>query len=315
MGSSNENSAYGPVRNPWDPERVPGGSSGGSAAAVAAGLAPCSIGTDTGGSIRQPAALCGVVGLKPTYGRVPASGVIPLSWSQDHVGPMAATAEDAALLLAAISDFAPPDLDAPQGKLRVGLCREVFFQRMDPEVRTLVDQAIGMLGETSEVQIPHIGVAAPVQALITSSEAVAFHRHWIETRMDDYDWSIRNRLESGFEVTGADYAYALRLRGLIAHEMGQALEAVDVLAMPTVVVPAPKFGQREAVLEDGVAEAVGPLMLRNASAMNVSGFPAITVPCGKTSTGLPVGLQLVARPWQEARLLQIAHALEPQLAA
>jgi aspartyl-tRNA(Asn)/glutamyl-tRNA(Gln) amidotransferase subunit A len=310
-GGTGDVSFTGPAHNPRNPEHMTGGSSSGSAAAVGGGICPVALGTDTACSIRTPAALCGIVGLKPTYGRVATEGVIPLSWSQDHVGPMTASVEDAGLVLAAISDFAMPDLTgAASQKLTIGVCHELFFERLDADVRRLVERAIGLLGQVRDVRIPHIRIAGAVQALITSPEARAFHHHWMETRSEDYDWSVRNRLEAGREVTGLDYVQATRLRGLLAEEMRAALAGVDVLAMPTVAVTAPKFGQREAQLEDGVAEAVGPLMLRNAAPMNVTGFPAITIPCGNAANGLPVGLQLVGLPWEEGRLLQAAHAFE-----
>jgi aspartyl-tRNA(Asn)/glutamyl-tRNA(Gln) amidotransferase subunit A len=161
-----------------------------------------------------------------------------------------------------------------------------------------------------EIRIPHVNLAGAAQALITASEARAFHRPWLETRSGDYDWSVRNRLEAGGEVSAADYVQATRVRTLLVQEMRAALDGVDVLAMPTVAVTAPKLGQREVQLEDGAVEAVAPLMLRNAAPMNVTGFPAITVPCGSASNGLPVGLQLVGRPWEEGQLLQVAHAFE-----
>ena len=310
-GGTGDVSFIGPARNPHNPDHITGGSSSGSAAAVGGGICPVALGTDTACSIRTPASLCGIVGLKPTYGRVSTRGVIPLSWSQDHVGPMTGSVEDAGLTLGVISDFEMPNLDrAVSKRLRVGVCQELFFGRLDSEVRRLVERAIGLLGAVQEVQIPHLGVSGAVQALITSAEARAFHHHWMETRPGDYDWSVRNRLEAGLEVTAADYVQATRLRGLLVEEMRAALANVDVLAMPTVAVTAPKFGQREVQLEDGAAEAVGPLMLRNAAPMNVTGFPAITVPCGNASNGLPVGLQLVGLPWEEGRLLQAAHAFE-----
>jgi aspartyl-tRNA(Asn)/glutamyl-tRNA(Gln) amidotransferase subunit A len=308
-GGTGDVSAYGPSRNPRNPEHMTGGSSSGSGAAVAAGICPIALGTDTAGSVRIPSALCGIVGLKATYGRVPTAGVIPLSWSLDHVGPMAATVADAALALSVMSGVAMPALEPFTARLKIGVSRELFFQRLDAEVRSLVEDAIGDFGEVHETPIPHIRQASAAQALITASEARAFHKRWLATRADAYDWSVRNRLEAAADVGGADYVQACRLRGLLIQEMSAALADVDVLAMPTVAIPAPKLGQREVRLEDGPADAVA-LMVRNTGPINFTGFPAITVPCGSTSAGLPVGLQLVAPPWQEARLLQVAHAFE-----
>jgi len=308
-GGTGDVSAYGPARNPHNPEHVTGGSSSGSAAAVAAGICPLALGTDTAGSVRIPAALCGIVGLKATYGLVPTDGVIPLSWSQDHVGPMTTTVRDAALALSVMSDFPFPDLDLHPKRLRVGVCRELFFQRLDPEVRRLVEAAIQALGDVHEVEIPHIWVAGAAQALITASEARAFHAHWLQSRAGQYHWSVRNRLEAGSEVSGADYVQALRLRRLLIREMSAALSGVDVLAMPTEAVAAPKIGQREVHVEDTTADTLA-LLVRNTGPINFTGFPAITLPCGKTSAGLPVGLQLVSPAWQEARLLRIACRFE-----
>jgi aspartyl-tRNA(Asn)/glutamyl-tRNA(Gln) amidotransferase subunit A len=313
-GGTGDVSAFGPARNPRHLDHLAGGSSSGSAAAVAGGICPVALGTDTACSIRTPAALCGIVGLKPTYGRVPSAGVIPLSWSQDHVGPMTASVADAALTLSVISDFAMPELDPEMSGLKIGVCRELFFTRLEPEVERLVERAMGLLGEVHEVHLPHIGMAGAVQALITSAEARAFHQHWLATVPEAYDWSVRNRLEAGGEVNAVDYVQATRLRGLLIAEMAAALAGVDVLAMPTVAVTAPAFGQREIELAPGVVEPVGPVMLRNAAPMNVTGFPAITVPAGSAANGLPVGIQLVGLPWAEAQLLRAAYACEQRLA-
>jgi Asp-tRNA(Asn)/Glu-tRNA(Gln) amidotransferase A subunit family amidase len=313
-GGTGDVSAFGPARNPRNLDHIPGGSSSGSAAAVGGGICPVALGTDTACSIRTPAALCGIVGLKPTYGRVSSQGVIPLSWSQDHVGPMTASVADAGLALSVISDFAMPPLAPETSRPKIGVCQELFFTRLEPEVERLVEHAIGLLGEVHEVRLPHISVAGAVQGLITSAEARAFHNHWLVTQPEAYDWSVRNRLEAGADVAAADYVQATRLRGLLVEEMAAALASVDVLAMPMVPVTAPAFGQREVELAPGLVEPVGPLMLRNASPMNVTGFPAITVPAGNAANGLPVGIQLVGLPWGEGQLLHAAYACEQRLA-
>jgi aspartyl-tRNA(Asn)/glutamyl-tRNA(Gln) amidotransferase subunit A len=308
-GGTGDISYFGPARNPRNPEHITGGSSSGSGAAVGAGVCPIALGTDTACSIRIPAALCGVVGLKATYGRVSSQGVIPLSWSQDHVGPLALTVEDAGLALAAMSDFQMPELRPGSGRLKIGVCRELFFEHLDAEVRQIVERAIAELGEVREVNIPHLAYASAGQSVITAGDAGAFHRHWLDTRPDDYDWNVRNRLEATREASAHDYVQATRLRGLLVDEMAAALAGLDVLAMPTSPVPAPKIGQRLVELEDGTADAIA-LLIRNNAPMNFTGFPAITVPCRDAANGLPVGLQLVAPPWEEARLLQTAHAAE-----
>jgi aspartyl-tRNA(Asn)/glutamyl-tRNA(Gln) amidotransferase subunit A len=224
---------------------------------------------------------------------------------------MTASVQDTGITLSVISDFTMPELDRPEpSRLKIGVCQELFFTRLAPDVQRLVERAIGLLGEVHEVRLPHIRMAGAVQALITSAEARAFHEHWLATQPDAYDWSVRNRLEAGLDVSAADYVQATRLRGLLIKEMADALAAVDVLAMPTVAVTAPAFGQREIELEPGVVEAVGPLMLRNAAPMNVTGFPAITVPAGNAANGLPVGVQLVGLPRAEAQLLRAAYMCE-----
>ncbi|HEX6513238.1 MAG TPA: amidase [Chloroflexota bacterium] len=307
-GSTGEASAFGPSRNPRNPEYMTGGSSSGSAAAVGAHICPIALGSDTACSIRTPASLCGIVGLKPTYGLVPIEGVIPLSWSQDHIGPMTSTVEDAALALSVLAGIELPEL-RPAGKLRIGLCRELFFQHLDADVRRAVEGAIARLGEARQVQIGLLPLAGAAQTLITAAEAGAFHKHWLEARPDGYDWSVRNRLEAAREVGARDYVQALRLRGRFVREMAAAFAEVDVLAMPTTACPAPKLGQRQVELEDTIADATA-LLIRNAAPMNFSGFPAISVPCGESAAGLPIGLQLVAQPWQEARLLEAAYTYQ-----
>ncbi len=311
-GGTGDVSYFGPCRNPRNPEHIPGGSSSGSAAAVAAGVCPMALGTDTGGSIRMPAAFCGIVGLKPTYGRVPTDGVVPLSWSQDHVGPLSASVQDAAISLAILSDFELPDLQVDR-RWKIGVCRELFFQHLDPDVRRIVETAISGLGEVHEVRIPSLQLGSAAQTILTAAEASAFHHHWLETRAGDYDWRIRNRLEAGQEASARDLLQAIRLRRVLVDEMAAALEGLDVLAMPTMAVTAPRLGQREVQLEDGPAD-VTALMVRNTAPMDFTGFPAISVPCGVAPKGLPVGLQLVARPWDEARLLQAAFAFEQRAA-
>ncbi len=307
-------SSFGSCRNPRDVGRMAGGSSSGSAAAVAAGVCPVAVGSDTGGSIRIPAALCGVVGLKPTYGRVSTSGVLPLSWSLDHVGPITATVEDAGLALAAMSDFtwpSPGPLDRP---LRVGVCRDHFFEHLDAAVRECVERGIRLLGEPREVRMPSIRLSAAAQSLILASEARAFHQRWLAERGDDYEPGVRNRLEAALEVRGVDYVQAARLRRVMVDEMRAALEGVDVLAMPAVPVPAPPLSATDVAVEDGSINVLSAL-LQNTSPVNFTGFPAISVPCGETDSGLPVGLQLVARPWQEAHLLAASWRLEQLLGA
>lgn len=307
-GPSGDVSHFGPTRNPLDVARIPGGSSSGSGAAVAAGICPLALGSDTGGSIRIPASLCGIVGLKPTYGRVSCLGVIPLSWSLDHVGPMAATVEDAALGLSVLSDFAMPRLELGR-KARVGVSRELLFDALEPDVRTAVEAALPLLGDVKETTIRHMS-AVNAQPVILGTDAATYHLPWLKERPGDYDETIRARLETGMASRGVDYVQATRLRGVFVEAMYAALEGFDVLAAPTTPITAPRFGEVETRLDDNRAHNTAGLLLRNTSPFNLCGFPAISVPCGRTASGLPVGLQLIARPWDEATLLQVAAAFE-----
>ena len=307
-GPSGDVSYFGPTRNPHNVAHIPGGSSSGSGAAVAAGICPLALGTDTGGSIRIPASLCGVVGLKPTYGRVSARGVIPLSWSLDHIGPITSTVEDAGLALSVLSDFRMPDLELGR-PARVGVCRELLFEALEAEVRSLVEAALPAVGEMREITIAHMD-ATSAQPVILGTEAAAYHLPWLNERPGDYDPTIRARLETGLSSRGVDYVQATRLRGLFVEAMYEALNDLDVLATPTTPIAAPRFGEVQTLLDDGSSRNTAGLLLRNTLPFNLCGFPAISVPCGRTVAGLPVGLQLVAKPWDEATLLRVAAGFE-----
>ena len=308
FGPSGDVSHFGPARNPHNTGHIPGGSSSGSGAAVAAGICPVALGTDTGGSIRIPASLCGIVGLKPTYGRVSCRGVIPLSWSLDHVGPMTSTVEDAGLALSVLCDFEMPGLELGR-TARVGVCRELLFGALDAEVRALVEAALPAVGEVREMEIAHMS-ATSAQSVILAADAATYHLPWLKERPQDYDPTIRARLETGLASRGVDYVQAMRLRGLFVEAMTDAFKDIDVLAAPTTPIAAPPFGEVLTPLDDGSSQNTAGLLLRNTSPFNFCGFPAISVPCGRTSAGLPVGLQLIARPWDEAMLLRVAAAFE-----
>lgn len=328
FGTTTENEHYGPVRNPHDPERIAGGSSGGSAAAVAAGLCYGSLGSDTGGSIRCPAAVCGIVGLKPTYGRVSRAGVVPLAWSLDHVGPMTRTVTDAALLLETIAGHDPADstsarrsvppyargLEAGVRGHRLGIPREFFWEALHPEVEHAVRSALARLqdagAELREVSLPWLDLAAAAQAVILRAEATAYHREWLRTRSEEYGPKIRLRLLEGLFFTAADYLDAQRARRLVRRALLRVLTEVDALVMPAVPIPAPRIGEPQ-VTAGGVTAPPPYFMVRNTSLFNLTGLPALSVPCGPAE-GLPVGLQIAGRPWEEARLLQIGRALELQ---
>jgi aspartyl-tRNA(Asn)/glutamyl-tRNA(Gln) amidotransferase subunit A len=322
-GGSSIVSAFGAVRNPWDVSRVAGGSSGGSAASVAAELGYAAIGTDTGGSIRLPAAYCGLVGLKPTYGRVSARGVVPLSWSNDHVGPIASTVEDAALVLQAIAgydsrdpgsaDMPVPDFAAGLGAtlkpLRVGVPRGHFFEDVDADVASAVEAAteqIASLG--AEVRSLDLTVSADPALLV--AEAYAFHEPLVKAAPELYQPATLARIQAGAGVSAAAALRARRELDGHRHAIRRLLEeeGVDVLLTPTVPMPPPTIA---ALLAS--PEALRPAelrMLRNTRPFNIWGLPAISLPCGFTPGGLPIGLQLAAAAWREPLLLQVAHAYE-----
>jgi aspartyl-tRNA(Asn)/glutamyl-tRNA(Gln) amidotransferase subunit A len=316
-----------PTRNPWDLERIPGGSSGGSGAALAASLCFGATGTDTGGSIRIPAALCGVVGLKPTYGRVSKHGIVPLSWTLDHPGPMTKSVEDAAIMLTAMAGYDSLDpstaavpvpdyaraLTGDVKGLRIGLPRQYFFEAIDAEVREAVKRAIGVLerqgASVEEIALPHIDSIAIVHACIILTEAATYHERSLRTRAAEYQPDVRFFLEWGKLFMGMDYVQCQRVRELIRQDFAEALDRVDVIAAPTVPVAAPRIGEDPVKIGDG-SEGVVAAMIRLTRPSNHTGLPAISVPCGLTSNGLPIGFQLMGRAFDEATVLRAAHAFE-----
>jgi aspartyl-tRNA(Asn)/glutamyl-tRNA(Gln) amidotransferase subunit A len=326
FGTTNEDSAYGPARHPLDPSRSPGGSSGGSAASVADGMCFASMGTDTGGSIRIPAAICGLVGLKPAVGELTIEGVVPLSTTLDHIGPICRTVEDAAILYDALrgvsrtestSDTARPAGTPPDPRaIRLGIPRNYFLSLIDPQVASTFESACERLrraGVTLEdVAIPHAGDVAAIYLHIVLTEAAAYHAKTLERRPDDYTPNVRIRLEMGRYILGEDYARARRGRELIRREVDAALRTLDALLLPAMAIPAPKIGV-PTVRIGTVEEPVRNVMLRCTQAFNVSGHPAIAIPCGATIDGLPVGAQLVGAANDTPGLLRIAAAVERYL--
>jgi aspartyl-tRNA(Asn)/glutamyl-tRNA(Gln) amidotransferase subunit A len=326
FGATSENPHFGAVRNPHDPERIAGGSSGGSAAAVQARLCFGALGSDTGGSIRCPAALCGIVGLKPTYGRVSRSGVLPLAWSLDHAGPMTRTVTDAAMMLEAIAGHDPDDptsarrpvppftrlVEGGVRGLRLGIPREFFWSPVHPEVAARVRGAIQALEREGavlqEVSLPCMEYAPSVQAAIILAEAAAYHRPRLRTHYAEYGPGVRMRLLQGLFVNGCDYLDAQRGRRLIRREYLRCLEEVDALVTPAVPIPAPRISQ-EAVDVEGFSAPPQFFLVRNTFVFNLTGLPAVSVPCG-LAAGLPVGLQIAGRPWDEATVMRIARAWE-----
>jgi aspartyl-tRNA(Asn)/glutamyl-tRNA(Gln) amidotransferase subunit A len=328
-GPEGLNAHYGDARNPWsaDTHRITGGSSSGSGAAVAAGLAPGSLGSDTGGSIRIPASLCGITGLKPTYGRVSRAGVLPLSWSMDHVGPMTRSARDCALMLSVIAGYDPADpttsvlpvpdygaaLTGDVKGLRVGLLRAHFTDPAAAEVRAAVEasakqleQAGAVVDEVNLTQVMHVATGS---AVIVASEALAYHAPWMRSRPQDYQPDVRERLRLGAFVNGAHYVRAQQIRALVAREVDEALARRDVLLAPATPLVAPVLGEREAALGDGPSD-VRAALLRCTRPFNFSGHPACAAPCGFTPGGLPIGLQIVGRPFDETTVLRVVDAYQ-----
>jgi aspartyl-tRNA(Asn)/glutamyl-tRNA(Gln) amidotransferase subunit A len=320
-GGSSLVSVFGDVHNPWNPAHIAGGSSGGSAAAVAAGLCYAAIGTDTAGSIREPAALCGCVGLKPTYGRISTRGVIPLAWSLDHLGPMAATVADAAAVLQAIAGYDPLDANSAEvpvsdylsglqdgaHSLRVGIPRAHFYVDLDDEVGAAVEKALavinGLVAETRELQIE-----IPTDRVVQNAESYAVHAENIARTPDLYQAETRRRIRNGEDISTAEYIQRRRDLDQARRSIQGIFADVDLLVTPTTPVPAPAIAD---VKKD--PEMLRPAeltLLRNTRPFNVWGLPAISVPCGFTKTGLPVGLQIAGPHWREDLVLRLAHAYE-----
>ena len=349
MGSSNENSAYGPVKNPWDTSRVPGGSSGGSAVAVAAGMAMAALGSDTGGSIRQPASLSGVVGLKPTYGRVSRYGLIAFGSSLDQIGPFTNSVEDSARVLGVIagrdendstsSEREVDDYSAAMGRdvrgLRVGVPREYFGEGLDPEVRDRIESAIskleGLGAEIVDVSLPNTEFAVPVYYLLATAEAssnlarydgvrygfraedaATLKQMYSRTRDEGFGAEVKRRIMLGTYALSAGYydAYygkAQKVRSLIEKDFTNAFASCDIIATPTAPTPAFRLGEKA---DDPLEMYLSDIYTIT---LNLAGVPGLSLPCGFTSNGLPVGIQLIGRLFDEARLLGTARHLEQAL--
>ncbi|MDR8399458.1 amidase family protein [Paraburkholderia fungorum] len=317
-----------PTTNPWDRSRIPGGSSGGSGAALAARLAYAALGSDTGGSIRIPASLCGVVGLKPTFGRISRAGIVPHSWSLDHAGPLALSVRDAALLLqvlagydrndAASADVPLPDfsaqLAAGVGGLRIGVCRNHFFGQNEADVERSVEAAIGELAalgaEIVEFEVPNLkyGLGA-IYAIELASSAAYHDRALRDGATSAMANDVRGLVEIGRLVSAADYLRAEQLRTQLIRDFGAVLERVDVIVTPTSPVTAWKSGQ-EAVITGGLEESPLAASWRLTYPFNLTGMPAVSVPCGFDQRGLPIGLQIAGAPFDEATMLRVAAAYE-----
>ena len=318
FGTTNEDSAFGPARNPHDPTRSPGGSSGGSAASVAAGMALGTIGTDTGGSIRIPASACGIVGLKPTLGEVSTDGVVPLSRTCDHVGPMAQTVTDAFLLYHALlgDHVTQPPAPMPMAGVRLAVPRKYFCDVLDEEVRARFEEALDRLRTTGahvdDIEIRHAEVIAAVYLHISLPEAAAYHAPTLEAMPSRYTPNVRLRLEMGRYVLAEDYVRALGGREVLRREVDAALAQHDAILLPTLPIPAPAIGASTVKIGEG-EQSVRNMMLRLTQLFNMTGHPAISLPAESTSTGLPVGVQLVGCRSQTDALLRLALACEPYI--
>ena len=319
FGTTGEDSAFGAAHNPHDPLRSPGGSSGGSAISVATGMALASVGSDTGGSIRIPAAACGTVGLKPTYGEVSTDGVVPLSRTLDHVGPLAASVADAYVVYRALVDnpSSRPLAAALLPGLRLGVLRRYFCDVLDDEVRTAFDDSIDRLraagAEVRDVEIRHAKDVAPIYLHIVLTDAAAYHAATLDAFGDRYTPPVRLRLEMGRHIMGEDYIRALSGRAVLGREVDAALLDRDALLLPTMPIPAPLLGAAS-VRVGLVQEPVRNLMLRNTQLFNLTGHPAISVPAGRTATGLPCAVQLVGARMRTDALACVALACESLLA-
>lgn len=318
------------TNNAWDHSRVAGGSSGGSAVAVAAGGATFAMGTDTGGSIRVPAALNGVVGLKPTYGLVPRTGVTSLSWSLDHVGPLTRTVQDVALVLSATAGHDPRDPASVSGPmpdrfpggdlrgLKVGVPRNHYFDRVTPEVEESVRGAIERLAELGaelvDVEIPMARYIQAVQWGLMVPEATAYHERSLRATPDLYAADVRILLEAGALTSAGDYLRAQRARTMMRDAWARMFDGIDVLAAPTVPMTAAEAGQEAVEWADGTTETVSDGYVRLCAPANITGVPALTLPVGHDRAGLPIGMQLMARPFHDATVLRVGRVYEESVA-
>ncbi len=326
-GPTGENPDYGHMHNPWDPQRIAGGSSGGSGSAAAAGQCTITMGSDTGGSIRIPAALCGIVGLKPTYGLLSRHGLTPLAWSLDHPGPMVRTVEDCALVLNALAGHDPKDpasarvpvpdytqaLVPDVRGLHIGVPKEYFEVPLDSEVEGAVRKAIATLGEMGaevrEVSWPMFHQAPAISSAIMFSEASACHAGLVRQHGERLYPQVRLRLESGLFISASDYIKAQRARALFIRQTLELLEQVDLLAGPQMAITAPRLLEREVQVRGRRVQVI-PILTQYTRPFNITGFPAISVPCGFSSQGLPIGLQLAGRPFGEPTVLRAAYAYQ-----
>lgn len=322
------NEHYGHARNPWNPAHVPGGSSSGSGVAVAARMVFGSLGTDTGGSLRHPAAMCGLTGLKPTLTRVSRAGVMPLSHSLDCVGPIARTARDCARLMEAIAGADPADptassqpvpryeaaLDGKVRGLKIAVPRQYYYDPVTPEIRKRVDESLAMFrslgATTAEVDVPDMALINTLAHVVMAVEAATIHRRWLETRRDEYADQVRSRIEPGLFYPATRYCEALGMRAALVREyVDLTLGTADVLHLPAIPIPVPTIEATTGGKPEDVAKVIG-VVGHCTRGINYLGLPALTVPAGFDDSGLPVAFQLVGRPFAEATLLRVADAYQ-----
>lgn len=312
-GITSKNPHYGFVLNPRDTSRVPGGSSGGSAALVAGDFVPMCTGTDTAGSIRIPASFCGVVGMKPTYERVSREGVLPLSFSLDHVGPLASCVEDCALAMSGMAEsgeFLSDPLSDLHG-VRVGIPANYFFERIDPEVEAEVRRSIGLIERSGatviELPVPDMAEVYKQARVVQMSETASLYAHYTDQSLFGKDvWAL---IQQAKQVAGYEYVTAQYVRTQFRREMDELWTKIDVLATPTTPTTAPRLDQ-DTVEINGEKEELRAATTRLTRPINYLGEPALSMPCGKSAEGLPIGLQLIAKPFDDAKLLQIARTVE-----
>ena len=309
------------TRNPHNPAHITGGSSSGSAAAVASGMCYAALGSDTSGSIRIPAALCGIVGFMPSYGLVSVRGVLPLSWSYDHLGPMTRSVRDAALVLQAIAGYDPGDLfclpfpaadyvaalDATGPPPRIGVARQHFFDDLHPDVAAAVERALGVLAGLGAT-LREVAVAVDDDRTVFRAESYAYHRPWLERAPERYQPETLRRLRTGEAVTAADYIARLHELQRMRRDAPSLFRDVDLIVTPTTAVPAPSFAELEANPDELRPREL--LLMRTTRMFDVLGTPGISVPCGTTAAGLPIGLQIIGAPGADAAVLRLAAAYE-----
>jgi len=327
-GGTSDNPHYGAVRNPWDTERFPAGSSGGSGVAVAARTCYGAIGTDTGGSIRLPSAINGVVGIRPTYGRVSNHGIIPLAWSMDTAGPMTRTVEDCAIMFNAIAGHDPNDASTSRTPvvdytealnrgvkgLRIGVVPGYFFHHLQPPVRDAVKAALktleGLGADVVDVNIENIHGNISAQLTIEAAEPSTYHQRWLREQPENYGADVRSLLEIGEMLLATHYLQAQRYRTLLRQEFIEAFKKVDVFICPTLPFTATKVGAMKVVIENAVEEDMLSAIMQFTGVPSLTGLPSLNVPCGFDPDGLPVGMQIIGRPFDEALLFRMGAAFQ-----